>query len=88
MKNNPKILKRGKIIYILNQEDIIAYVGFDQWLSYNKYMNWNRQGISQMRSILLKSKEDEYASPSELLSLAATCNLIGTSTRRPEGFEL
>lgn len=72
------------MIYVIYPEKVVAFMGFGQWVSYNKYENWNRLGISHMIKRLVKSNEDEYASPSELIQLASECNIVGSSTTKPK----
>ncbi len=84
MNEAPKILHRGKLIYLLYNEKIIVGVGGGQWVSYNQYDNWNRQGITQFKTMLLKSKETEYATPVDQMSLAVSCGIKGSSTRKPD----
>ncbi len=84
MKDSPKIIHRGKIIYLLYNEKVIVGVGGGQWVSYNQYDNWNRQGITQFKNALLKSKENEYANAVDQMSLAVSCGIKGASTRKPE----
>lgn len=83
MKEEPTIITRGKITYYLYSEKVIVSVGANQWVSYNQYDNWNRQGITQFKNIILKSKEDEYNTPVEQMSLAVQCGIKGTSTGNP-----
>lgn len=84
MIEEPTILDKGKIVYYLYAEKVIVKVGISQWVGYNQYDNWNRQGITQFKNILLKSKPDEYATPVDQMSLAVQCGIKGTSTRAPE----
>lgn len=84
MTDKPTILTRGKIVYYLYAEKVIVSVGGGQWVSYNQYDNWNRQGITQYKNILLKSKENEYDSPVEQMSLAVQCGIKGSSTAKPK----
>lgn len=84
MSKYPIQINRNKMIYIIYPEKIIAYMGLGQWVSYNKYENWNRQGISQMITKLKNSTEEEYASPIEIMQLARDCNINGTSTSKPK----
>ena len=44
MKKIPTIIKKGKIVYVLYPENVVVFVGLGQWVTYNKYNNWNRQG--------------------------------------------
>lgn len=85
MKEEPVIIKRGRITYLLFAEKIIVGVGGSQWISYNQYENWNRQGITLFRHKILKSKENEYDNAVDQMSLAVQCGIRGSSTRKPEG---
>lgn len=82
-----KIIHRGKITYYIYSDKVIVNVGGDQWVSYNQYDNWNRQGITQYANKILKSKEDEYANAVDQMSLAVQCGVKGTYTRKPEEAE-
>lgn len=84
MKESPTIVKRGKITYILYHEKVIVGIGDTQWISYNQYDNWNRQGITLFRNAILQSKENEYDNPVDQMSLAVRCGIKGASTRKPE----
>lgn len=83
MKEEPMILKRGRLTYLLFAEKVIVGVG-SQWVSYNQYDNWNRQGIAKFKEILMKSKEDEYDNAVDQMSLAVQCGIRGAATRKPE----
>lgn len=80
----PIVIKRGEMTYVLHNEKVIVGIGDRQWVSYNQYDNWNRQGITQFREAIIKSGEDEYNSPSKQLTLAAHCGIRGTSTSKPK----
>lgn len=84
VKETPTIVTRGKLTYILYPEKVIVGIGETQWVSYNQYDNWNRQGITMFRNAILKSKLDEYDNPIDQMSLAVQCGIRGTSTRKPE----
>lgn len=84
VKETPTIVNRGKLTYILYPEKVIVGIGETQWVSYNQYDNWNRQGITMFRNAILKSKLDEYDNPIDQMSLAVQCGIRGTSTRKPE----
>lgn len=88
MKDIPIILQRGKMTYILYSNHIIVGVGGWQWTSYNQYENWNRQGITQYRKIILNSKEDEYTNAVEQMSLAHQCGIKGSGTVKPKDLDL
>ena len=83
MKDKPKVIKKDKLTYILYDEKVIVGIG-NQWVSYNQYDNWNRQGITQFKNAILKSKENEYATPTSQITLAMECGIRGTSTMEPE----
>ena len=87
MKEAPKIIKRGTLIYIVHPDKVIVGVTANQWVSYNQYDNWNRQGITQFREKILKSKEDQYGSPTEQMSLAYECGIKGSGTQKPKEIE-
>lgn len=83
----PIILKRGKLTYYLYDEKVVVAVSASQYVSYNQYDNWNRQGITQFINTLLKSKEDEYATPVDQMTLAVQCGIRGSSTSKPKDVE-
>lgn len=86
--NTPKIIKRGKVTYVLYPDKVVVGVGLGQWVSYNQYDNWNRQGITQFRKKILKSEEHEYATVSDQMALAHECGIRGSGTRKPEDIEI
>lgn len=82
-----KILKRGKLTYYIYTEKVVVDVGGYQYVSYNQYDNWNRQGITQFINTLLASKEDEYGNAVDQMSLAVQCGIRGSSTQKPKEAE-
>lgn len=68
---------------MLFEDKVIVGIGDTQWVSYNQYDNWNRQGITLFRNAIIKSKENEYTSVVDQMSLAVQCGIRGTSTRKP-----
>lgn len=82
-----KIINRGKMTYYIYEDKVIVNVGGWQWVSYNQYDNWNRQGITQFANTILKSKENEYDNAVDQITLAVRCGIKGTSTRKPEEAE-
>lgn len=82
-----KVLKRGKITYYIYDEKVVVGVGGSQWISYNQYDNYNRQGITQFINALLKSKENEYATAVDQMTLAVQCGIRGSSTSKPKEAE-
>lgn len=83
----PTIIKRGKITFVVHENKVIVGVGFNQWTSYNQYDNWNRQGITEFRNKILKSKDDQYTTPSDVMSLAYSCDIKGSGTQKPKEIE-
>ena len=79
----PKVVQRGKIIYYIYDEKVVVGIG-DQYISYNQYDNWNRQGIAQFIKKVLRSREDEYANATDQMSLAVQCGIRGASTSKPK----
>lgn len=82
----PKVIQRGKIIYYLYDEKAVVKVG-TQYVSYNIYDNWNRQGITQFINKIKRSKEHEYATAADQMSLAMQCGIRGSSTSKPKEAE-
>lgn len=87
MSDKPKVIKRGKLTYVLYSEKVVVGVGLGQWISYNQYDNWNRQGITAFRKKILKSKETEYGTPAEQMTLAHECGIKGSGTSKPKDIE-
>lgn len=86
MEQTPKILERGKLTYYIYDEKVIVRVG-SQWISYNQYDNYNRQGITQFINKLNKSKPDEYGNAVDQMTLAVQCGIRGSSTQKPKDIE-
>ena len=70
--------------YVIYPEKVIVGMNLNQWVSYNQYENYNRQGITEFKRILLKSKEHEYCTPIEQLNLVSKCNIRGIGTSKPK----
>lgn len=75
-----KKLRRGNLIYYIYENKVIVEVPGDQWLTYNYYHNWNRQGITQLRQTLLKSKPDQYGDICSLFALATELEVRAATT--------
>lgn len=88
MKDAPKVIRRGSMTYVLYAEKVVVGIGTNQWVSYNQYDNWNRQGITLFKKKIKESKEDQYNNPSDLMSLAYECEIKGAGTQRPKDVEL
>lgn len=84
LEEEPIIIVRGKITYYVFPERVLVNVGGGQWVSYNPYDNWNRQGITLFRQTILKSKENEYDNASDQMSLAVQCSIRGVRIRAPQ----
>lgn len=87
MEDGVTIIHRGPLVYVIYSEKIVVGVGAGQWISYNQYDNWNRQGITLFRTAIIKSKDDEYATPSGMMTLAYECGIKGTGTQKPKEIE-
>lgn len=87
MSDIPKIIKRGSMTYVLYAEKVVVGIGLGQWVSYNQYDNWNRQGITAFRKKILKSREDQYCTPTEQMSLAYEYGIKGSGTSKPKDIE-
>lgn len=79
----PKVVQRGKVTYVIYEDRILAGQS-NQWTSYNPYENWNRAGITQFINTILKSREDQYGTAADFMTLAYECNIRGMGTRAPE----
>lgn len=83
----PKIIKRGKMTYVLYPEKVVVGINNGQWTSYNQYDNWNRQGITLFKRAIEKSKEYELDNPSDQMTLAYQCGIKGAGTQKPKEIE-
>lgn len=81
----PTIIKRGRLTYVVYNEKVLVGAGMNQWISYNQYNNWNRQGITMFRDKILSSKEGEYDNSIDQMTLATQCGIIGSGTTEPVG---
>jgi hypothetical protein len=77
------VIQRGKVTYVIYDDRILCGIG-EQWTSYNPYENWNRAGITQFINAIIKSKETEYITAADFMSLAYHCGIRGISTRKPK----
>lgn len=84
MDNKHKIVKRGIITYYLSENSILVSVNNRQFISYNVYNSPARSGIAEFKKKILASKEGQFHNALEQMDLARKCNLIGSSTRRPD----
>jgi hypothetical protein len=80
----PTVIKRGKVTYVIYEDRILCGTSSSQWTSYNPYENWNRGGITQFINAIQKSKEDEYGTAADFMTLAVQCGIRGISTRPPK----
>lgn len=81
-----KIVERGKLTYAI-YDDRVVVGNNNQWTSYNPYENWNRAGITQFMNTILKSKEDQYTTAADFMTLAYECGIRGMGTRKPKELE-
>lgn len=82
----PKVVERGKVTYVIYEDRILAGYG-KQWTSYNPYENWNRAGITRFINTILKSKEDQYTTAADFMTLAYECGVRGMGTSKPKEME-
>lgn len=82
----PLILKRGKTTYLVYEDRVNVSVN-DQWLSYNAYENWNKAGLTRFISTIKKSKEHEYTTAPDFMSLALRCGVKGVGCNKPRGLD-
>lgn len=80
---SPVIIKRDQMTYVIYSNRVVVGVGEHQWIGYDKYSNWNQSGITEFRQKLLKSRDDQYRTPSDQITLAMQCNIIGVGTLKP-----
>lgn len=78
-----QIIKRGKIVYYIKDEAVIAEVGGLQFTAFTVYPLQNRKPFYDFRRAIVQSKEDEYGTATELLSLSQEYKLRGVATGRP-----
>ncbi len=78
-----KAVKRGKIIYYLNDESVLVHVD-GKCISYNVYNTPIRASLADFRKKITNSKEHEYGNALEQMDLARKCGLIGSSIKRPD----
>lgn len=79
-----RVIERGKVTYVIYEDRILCGISDDQWTSYNPYENWNRAGITQFINAIIKSKDNEYDTAADFMTLAYECNIRGISTRKPK----
>lgn len=75
-----KIIKKTKIIWVVNPESLIA-VDKLQATCYNSYMYADKQPFLDMRQEVLNSKQDELNSWVDVINLAQKYGMIGYGTR-------
>lgn len=78
-----RVIEREKVTYVIYDDRILCGIKH-QWTSYNPYENWNRAGITQFINAIIKSKETEYTTAADFMSLAYKCGIRGIGTRKPK----
>lgn len=78
-----RVLQRGKITYVIYDDRVLVGTN-SQWTSYNSYENWNRAGITQFANAILKSKENQYGTAPDFMTLASECGIRGINARKPK----
>ena len=83
-----KIVKRGNLTYYIKKEAIIVGVGNFQFSAYTVYPLQNRKPFYDFKAAIEESTEDEYDSPSKLITLALKYNLRGVASHKPTEWEM
>ena len=82
----PRVIERGRVTYVIYEDRILCGYG-NQWTSYNPYENFNRAGITQFINVIIKSKDNEYNTAADFMTLAYECGIRGIGTRKPKELE-
>lgn len=82
------ILKRGRLTYYVKEEAVVVGIGELQYSAYTVYPLQNRKPFYDFRKAILKSREDQYSTPGELISLALKYNLRGVASHKPTEREM
>lgn len=78
------IIRKTKINWVIEDTSVIA---FDKWQAtvYHCYGTPDKEGLEEMKKIIIASKKDDYNSWVDVIDLAQKKGLIGYGTRhRPE----
>lgn len=75
-----KIIKKGRLNWLIRDEEIIAFDRL-QATMYHSYDIPNKQPFENMKQEVLDSSDDEYATWADVLDLASKKGLIGYGTR-------
>lgn len=76
-------INRGKLTYYIKDEAVIVGSGGHQFSAYTVYALQNRKPFYDFRKAIVKSRDDEYGTWPELMSLAMKHNLRGVASRKP-----
>lgn len=82
-----KIIKKSKVVYVIYDDRIVCGTSGNQWTSYNPLENWNRAGITAFINAIIKSKEDEYNTAADFMTLAHQCGIRGIGTQKPKDID-
>jgi acetyl-CoA carboxylase alpha subunit len=82
-----QVIKRGKIVYYVKDEAVVAGVSGFQYMAFTVYPLQNRKPFYDFRRKIVKSGEDEYGTAAELLKLAQRFNLKGVASSKPKESE-
>jgi hypothetical protein len=80
-------VNRGRITYYIKDESVIAAINNLQYLAFTVYPLQNRTPFYNFRKKLLKSKENEYDTPLELMKLSMKHNLKAVAGTKPKEAE-
>lgn len=78
-----QIIRRGKMVYYLTENNIVVDVGGNQFVSYNIYNSPSRSNLADFKKKIISSKPNQYDNATEQMDLAMKCHLIGSRTVKP-----
>lgn len=82
------ILKRGRLTYYVKDEAVIVGISDFQFTAYTVYPLQNRKPFYDFRKAILKSADQQYSTPVELIGLAKRFNLRGVASHKPSEQEM
>ena len=78
------VLDRGKITYYIKEESIVVGINNLQYLAFTVYPLQNRKPFYDFRKTLLRSEDDEYGTPIDLMKLSMKYNLKAVAGTKPK----
>lgn len=83
----PRVINKGKVIYVIYDDRVVCGTPGGQWTSYNPFENWNRAGITSFINAIIKSKGNEYNTAADFMTLAYQCGIRGIGTQKPKDID-